>query len=87
MNDGGTIRINLEERRDHLLAEIEDSGFGISPENLKKIFNPFFTTKQKGSGLGLAIVGKIIEGHEGSVAIESKEGEGTKVKIQLPRKV
>ncbi|UCF56930.1 MAG: hypothetical protein JSW15_00090, partial [Deltaproteobacteria bacterium] len=66
--------------------EIEDTGCGISEENVNKIFNPFFTTKEKGSGLGLSIVRKIIEGHRGSVAIQSIEGEGTKVRVHLPRK-
>jgi two-component system sensor histidine kinase HydH len=86
MSDGGAIRVHVVEDKDHLLTKIEDSGTGISPDNLKQIFNPFYTTKEKGSGLGLSIVGKIIEGHKGSIAIESKEGEGTKVRIQLPRK-
>jgi signal transduction histidine kinase len=86
MGDGGTIRVDVFEDKNQLLTKIEDSGAGISPDNLKKIFNPFYTTKEKGSGLGLSIVGKIIEGHNGSIAIESQEGEGTKVSIQLPRK-
>jgi two-component system sensor histidine kinase HydH len=86
MSDGGAIQVDVAEDKDHLLTKIEDSGNGISPDNLKKIFNPFYTTKEKGTGLGLSIVGKIIEGHRGSIAIESKEGEGTKVSIQLPRK-
>jgi signal transduction histidine kinase len=51
-----------------------------------KIFNPFFTTKEKGSGLGLSIVRKIIEGHRGTIGIESVEGQGTKVQVQLPRR-
>ncbi|MGD2126753.1 MAG: ATP-binding protein [Desulfobacteraceae bacterium] len=86
IHDGGTIRIRVEEEKDQYVMEIEDSGAGINRKNLKKIFNPFFTTKEKGTGLGLPIVGKIIEGHKGSIAIKSKEGKGTKVKIQLPRK-
>jgi signal transduction histidine kinase len=86
MSDGGTLQVDVAEDRDSLLTKIEDSGHGISPDNLKKIFNPFYTTKEKGTGLGLSIVGKIIEGHQGSIAIESKEGQGTKVSIQLPRK-
>ena len=74
------------EKKNHYRIEIEDTGFGISHENIKKIFNPFFTTREKGSGLGLAIVRKIIEGHNGTIAIESEQWEGTKVKVQLPRK-
>jgi signal transduction histidine kinase len=86
MNDGGDISVRVEEEKTHYLIEIEDTGCGISQENVKKIFNPFFTTKEKGSGLGLSIVGKIIEGHRGTIGVESGEGEGTKVKIQLLRK-
>ena len=83
--DGGSITINVEEEKDYYRIEIQDSGQGINQENVKKIFNPFFTTKEKGSGLGLSIVQKIIEGHRGTIAIESKEGEGTTVKIHLPQ--
>jgi signal transduction histidine kinase len=86
MQDGGTIDIKVEEARDTFQIEIEDTGCGISEENADKIFHPFFTTKEKGSGLGLSIVRKIIEGHRGTIDIQSREGEGTKVGVQLPRK-
>jgi signal transduction histidine kinase len=86
MQHGGTIDIKVEEARDTYQIEIEDTGCGISEENADKIFNPFFTTKEKGSGLGLSIVRKIIEGHRGTIDIQSREGEGTKVEVQLPRK-
>ena len=81
----GSIDVTVREMPGHYLVDIEDSGLGISLENLKRIFNPFFTTKEKGSGLGLSIVRKIIEAHHGSIRIESSEGKGTKVKISLPR--
>ena len=86
MQDGGTIDIKVEEGRDAYRVEIEDTGCGISKENADKIFNPFFTTKEKGSGLGLSIVRKIIEGHRGTIDIKSVEGQGTKVQVQLPRR-
>ncbi|MGD9074163.1 MAG: ATP-binding protein [Desulfobacteraceae bacterium] len=86
MQDGGTIDIKVQEARDTYQIEIEDTGCGISEENVDKIFNPFFTTKEKGSGLGLSIVRKIIEGHRGTIDIQSREGEGTKVEVQLPRR-
>ncbi len=86
MQDGGTIDIKVEEGRDAYRIEIEDTGCGISQENVDKIFNPFFTTKEKGSGLGLSIVRKIIEGHRGTIDIKSVEGQGTKVQVQLPRR-
>jgi two-component system sporulation sensor kinase A len=62
----------------------EDNGEGIDPENLKKVFNPFFTTKEKGSGLGLPIVKSIIETHQGAIKIDSGPEEGTTVTISLP---
>jgi two-component system sensor histidine kinase HydH len=61
-----------------------DSGEGITPESLKKILNPFFTTKEKGSGLGLPIVKSIIESHQGALKIDSTLGQGTVVTITLP---
>jgi len=86
INDGGNITIKIVEEKENYRIEIQDTGAGISKENSKKIFNPFFTTKERGSGLGLAIVKKIIEGHKGEVWIESEEGTGTSVFVNLPRK-
>ncbi|MBN1830590.1 MAG: two-component sensor histidine kinase [Deltaproteobacteria bacterium] len=85
MEDGGAIDIRVSEERGHYRIEIEDMGSGISGENMKRVFDPFFTTKEKGSGLGLPIVKKIIEGHRGTIGIQSREREGTKVEIRLPR--
>jgi two-component system sensor histidine kinase HydH len=82
----GGVSIEIKEEQEHLQVEIRDTGTGISAENLREIFNPFFTTKDKGSGLGLAIVKKIIEGHKGNVWIVSKEGQGTRVFVSLPKK-
>ena len=62
----------------------QDSGEGIEPESLKKVLNPFFTTKEKGSGLGLPIVKSIIETHQGTIKIDSAVGDGTVVTITLP---
>jgi len=61
-----------------------DNGEGIDPENLKKILNPFFTTKERGSGLGLPIVKSIVESHRGTLKILSAPGEGTTITITLP---
>ena len=63
---------------------LPDDGEGIEPETLKKILNPFFTTKEKGSGLGLPIVKSIIEAHQGSLKINSTIGVGTTIIITLP---
>lgn len=85
MENGGSIEVYVEEEKENFRIKIQDTGMGIRPENIKKIFNPFFTTKDKGTGLGLAIVRKIIEGHKGKITIESQEGKGTRVEILLPR--
>ena len=86
MKNGGNIDIKIEKEKENYRIEVHDTGTGISKENLKTIFNPFFTTKEKGSGLGLTIVKKIIEGHKGTVWIESEEGMGTSVFVTLPQK-
>lgn len=86
MEDGGKITINIAEEKENYRVEIQDTGVGIREENLKKIFSPFFTTREEGSGLGLSIVKNIIEGHKGKIWIESEAGVGTKVFVTLPRK-
>ncbi|MFZ7112132.1 MAG: sensor histidine kinase [Desulfatiglandales bacterium] len=86
MDHGGKIELRITEEKDYYFIEVRDTGSGISPENLRKLFNPFFTTKERGSGLGLSIVRKIVEVHNGNITIESREGEGTKVMVKLPRK-
>lgn len=65
-------------------VEIKDNGSGIKPEDLEKIFTPFFTTKAKGSGLGMAISLKIIKEHGGHLKIDSTPGAGTNVIVYLP---
>ncbi|GAB4170211.1 MAG: hypothetical protein Kow00108_04160 [Calditrichia bacterium] len=66
---------------------VEDNGCGISEEHINKIFTPFFTTKKtgEGTGLGLPIVYGIVKMHKGSIVVNSKENEGTKVKIKIPK--
>ena len=85
MNKEGLIQVRAAKEKDYYEIEIEDNGSGISPENMQKIFNPFFTTKERGTGLGLSIVKKIIASHQGTITLESHKGQGTKVKVRLPR--
>lgn len=67
-----------------LAVEVSDTGMGVAPEALGKVFLPFFTTKERGSGLGLAIVYRIIEAHHGRIELESRQGGGTTVRLHLP---
>jgi two-component system, NtrC family, sensor histidine kinase HydH len=69
---------------DKVLLSIIDTGEGITPEALAKIFKPFFSTKPQGSGLGLPITRKILEGHDGAIDVQSEPGKGTKITITLP---
>jgi two-component system NtrC family sensor kinase len=90
---GGILTIKAWDTADTVQIEITDTGCGIEPDHLKKIFQPFFTTKangklpsqRSGSGLGLLFVKRIIDDHEGSVSVESKPAEGTTFKITLPK--
>ncbi|WP_404443558.1 PAS domain S-box protein [Sutcliffiella horikoshii] len=85
MQSGGTIKISgssLSDGRVSIL--VKDDGIGISSSNLVQIGNPFFTSKEKGMGLGLTITKKIMEEHQGAIRIESEEGKGTTVTIELP---
>ncbi|MCH7908558.1 MAG: HAMP domain-containing histidine kinase [Candidatus Hydrogenedentes bacterium] len=66
---------------------VVDSGTGISPEVLKKIWNPFFTTKRDGTGLGLAVCRQIVEEHGGAIHISSSPGKRTVVSVSFPAKV
>jgi len=78
------IQINTNKLKNHIVLSIEDNGPGFSADILKKAFEPYVTTKSHGTGLGLAIVKKIIEEHEGAIAIENIKNGGALIKIQLP---
>ena len=71
--------------REYLEVMVSDNGVGIPPEDLQKIFDPFYTTKgQKGTGLGLAVVWGIIDNHNGTIRVRSTVGGGTAFVIRLP---
>ena len=82
----GRITIKTWADKDSILVSISDTGCGIAPENLEKVFEAFFTTKElgKGTGLGMSIVAEIIKKHKGDIKVESKVGEGTTFTIQIP---
>jgi PAS domain S-box-containing protein len=84
IKDDGTIRLSMTTHAKHILVHIRDSGIGISSENMKQIFNPFFTTKEQGTGLGLAIVKKIVELHGGEISVISDEN-GTCFTLKVKR--
>ncbi len=86
MPGGGTltVRTSLESENRSIKIELSDTGEGIPPHRLEKIFTPFFTTRRRGTGLGLAIVHQIISEHNGTIGVQSKVGEGTLFTIRLP---
>jgi signal transduction histidine kinase len=84
MPDGGNLDIKTTICAQFICIQISDSGPGIDPQIQDKLFNPFFSTKEKGSGLGLAMTKKTIEDLGGEVELKSKKGEGTTVTLSLP---
>ena len=82
---GGKLNIKISPEDRFVRFEIADTGKGISPENISKIFEPYFSTKETGTGLGLAIVQKIVDIHSGTIAVESSEGTGTAFTVRLRR--
>jgi signal transduction histidine kinase len=84
MSSGGKLNITLSNKNDGVEVIIVDTGVGIAPENLGKIFEPYFSTKETGTGLGLALVKRIIEAHSGNIRVESKLGKGTTFYVWLP---
>jgi len=84
MPDGGDLRIVTEREDGWLICTISDDGEGIAEEHIGRLFDPYFTTKSDGTGLGLALSAKIVEEHGGTIAISSRLGHGTQVRLQLP---
>ncbi len=80
------IDIEIKEKDNYIYCAIEDSGIGFSNSNLKKIVEPYFTTKVRGTGLGLAIVNKVVNDHDGKIIFKPKQ-EGARVEIILPKNV
>ena len=84
MPDGGTLNVSTQlVNEGKIRIKIQDTGIGMSPKTLAQIFTPYYTTKETGTGLGMAIVQRIITDHDGQTFIESEEGIGTTVWIEL----
>lgn len=84
--NGGKLSVVLSSEDGGRLARIDvtDSGRGIAPEDISKVFEPYYSTKETGTGLGLAIVKKAVDDHDGTISVKSKVGEGTTFTITLP---
>jgi signal transduction histidine kinase len=80
----GSLRIHTDMDDKHVLISFIDSGGGMSPEDLSRVFEPYFTTKPFGTGLGLLIVRRIVREHGGELSIESSQGQGLTLTIRLP---
>ena len=83
---GGRLSIILssEDEGRRVRIDVSDNGRGIAPEDISKVFEPYYSTKETGTGLGLAIVRKAVDDHRGTISVKSKLGEGTTFTITLP---
>jgi signal transduction histidine kinase len=80
----GKLTVSASALGDMIKIEVQDTGTGISPENMKKLFEPLFTTKTKGIGLGLAVSRKLIEANKGRIEAQSELGKGSIFTVFLP---
>jgi PAS domain S-box-containing protein len=86
LSQGGEIKVTVGHDSDHVMLRVMDNGPGIDPEDLSRIFTPFFTTKvQMGAGLGLALAHTIAQKHNGNILAHSEPGGGAQFSLQLPR--
>ena len=84
MRSGGILRIRTEANPTHVIISFIDSGHGIAPEEIGRLFEPYFTTKENGTGLGLMIVQRIVREHGGTIEVESDKDRGTTFRVKLP---
>jgi signal transduction histidine kinase len=82
--EGGSVTVELEAGQDGATIVVRDSGKGIAPEDLPRVFEPYFTTRAQGSGLGLAIAKRIADAHGARITVQSVLGRGTTVRLLLP---
>jgi two-component system, NtrC family, sensor kinase len=86
MSGAGSLAVTVDGGREEVVIKVSDTGKGMPAETVEKIFEPFYTTKNKGTGLGLAIVFNIIQKHNGRITAESEAGRGTTLTIVLPKR-
>ena len=84
MPEGGTLTLKTNRNSEFVKVEISDTGVGMSKENLKRIFEPLFTTKSKGIGLGLSVTKRFIDNHGGTIEVKSKPNAGSTFVVRLP---
>ena len=87
--NGGAPDIEVDTRQEsngNVTIIVRDRGIGVKPEDMPRVFDPYFTTKRTGSGLGLAIAKNIVEGLGGSIVFESRPGSGTEIRIEIPER-
>ncbi len=87
MPEGGTLMLSLENDGAFAIIKVSDTGIGISPENIQKLYTPFFTTRVNGNGFGLAEVLKIVQAHGGTIEVKSEINKGTEFIIKIPEKI
>lgn len=85
IDGAGEVTITSGQDASSTVFTIRDTGRGIRPDLLEKVFSPFYTTREKGTGLGLAVAAKIVEAHGGKIWAESREGHGSRFHIRLTR--
>ncbi len=82
--DGGELMVRTSKRGDRVVLQVSDTGRGIAPEELSKIFRPYYSSRPGGTGLGLPTAKKMVEAHGGTIEVHSEPGKGTSFTIELP---
>lgn len=84
MSSGGELMLGVESRAGHIVISVTDTGPGIAPDDVQRVFEAYYTTKKGGTGLGLPMTRRIVEEHGGSVRVQSELERGTRIQIELP---
>jgi signal transduction histidine kinase len=84
-SSGGVLRMGCRADGGRVVVDVEDTGVGIPPEHLSRIFDLYFTTKKEGSGIGLSMVYRIVQLHDGEVEVQSTPGRGTRFRLMFPQ--